>query len=68
VNVNVDAVGTLRTMLIRRPRWLELRDVNPLTKLRHLRIKEIIVAAWENAMLATVFYPELTMTTMRKRL
>ena len=42
-------------------------NAKPLAKLRHPRVGEVIVAAQENAMLATAFYPELT-TTMHKYL
>ena len=69
MNVNVDAVGTLRAVFIRAPAIVKVwGDTKPLAKLRHPRVGEVIVAAQENAMLATVFHPELTTTAMHKHL
>jgi len=69
VDVNVDGFGTLRAVFIRAPAIVKVwGDTKPLAKLRHPRVGEVIVAAQENAMLATAFHPELTTTAMHKYL
>jgi 5'-phosphate synthase pdxT subunit len=69
VDLNVDGFGTLRAVFIRVPAIVKVwGNAKPLAKLRHPRVGEVIVAAQENAMLATAFYPELTTTTMHKYL
>ena len=56
VDVNVDGFGTLRAVFIRAPAIVKVwGDTKPLAKLRHPRVGEVIVAAQENAMLATAF-------------
>ncbi|BDR92345.1 pyridoxal 5'-phosphate synthase glutaminase subunit PdxT [Vulcanisaeta souniana] len=68
-DLSIDGIGTVRAVFIRAPAIIKAwGNARPLAYVKHPKLGNVIAAAQENSMIATVFHPELTTMKIHKYL